>query len=1668
MLLGLMLLSGTASAATVNVTTTADSGPGSLRQAILTAQAGDTIAFQAAAAGTITLTSGELVINKALTIQGLTAPDGTPSATVSGGGTQRVFHVTAGSLTVSSLAITQGLAANPAGGGMGGGISAEAGTTLSLAGCKFTNNAASPANPTGGAGGAISFLGGQLFLSGCTFTSNTTSGIGGAVYDGASGSSTFTSCTFATNQAAAGGGALAVNGQVPATVSGCTFTNNAVTAGSGGTLYVLSGVAITSSTLTGGSAAGGSTQQAMGSSVSRGGGVYVPASGGLVSLTQSTVSGCSAVSGAGIYCLGTLRLDSSTISDNTASGDAGTGDGGAGILVDSDAAATVINSTIANNTATGGSGGGVLIHGTATFTSSTVASNAAGAGSGGGIAVSASGTGTTPPAATLSATLSATLVARNTAGASTDVSGAFTSGGSNLIGVGTGGTGFSPGAHDLIGTRAVPVNALLGTLANNSGPTQTIALGVNSPAINGDYTAASPALDQRGVARPRGERADIGAFEAIAPPLKPQGLAAVASHTRVTLTFTASGGATSYNLYRGTTAGGEDTTPVVTNLTNTRYVDYGLTDGTTYYYVVRAVSANGTGDPSAEVSATPVDDRIHDSSRIRGSVLAWGDNTTGQLGTGDLTARLVPTAINAPQGQSGILENVVAVSGGLRFSLALTADGQVYAWGDDQYGQLGRYVANGNTLGSATPVLVPFPNGANIVAIAAGQDFSLALDADGTVYTWGRNQYGQLGSGTASNNTFFNSPQAVASSDGTGNLSAIVGIAAGGYHGLALRADGTVYAWGYNSNGQLGNGVNGAGTDSALPVVVRTLSGVTQVAAGQYHSLALVSAGTVYAWGYNNDGELGSGGGGSVSLARVIPSFPNVVQIAAGQYHSLALTTDGLLYAWGRNDSGQLGNGSSGANATRPQQVLDQNGVPLTGVYSVSGGALHSLAVLTDHSGLSWGSNLGGQLGNGSTSGTSTVDTTTAAPIVSALGGSQTSLYALGGGGLHSLGLLNLPPTANRDSYTVRASGRTVDAATGVLANDTDPEGDSPLTAQLVRNVAHGTLTLSADGSFAYMPNANYSGLDAFSYTASDGLNGSVPTTVTLTVTTARLQTLTVTPANASIAESTATVPSTKQFTATATYSDGSHDTVAGLTWSSSAPTIASINAGSGLATASQTKSGTVTITVTDAVTGVTGTATLTVTRTSQSVAVKPSTMRLAKGQTQQYTATVTYTDGTTGPATVTWSSATPGVATITAGGLATAQGVGTATIRATTTAGSAPAGITGTATLTVTAAALSSITVAPNAVSLTKGAARQLTATANFTDGTTQDYTQTVNWTTANSNVAVVDGNGVASGLGVGSTSATATDPVSGLVGTASVTVTDPTVTPRSRLLWNLTGDRASVWTVEADGRYSEAVYGPYAGWTTAAISTGPDGVTHLLWNNVNGQVSLWNISKTGTFTHGDYGPYRDGPKQTLWSAIGLSTGPDGVSHILWTNTGTGRMSTWSVKANFTLTSTYLYGPYTGWSPQSIATGPDGVTHIAWNNVNGTVSLWATDATGGFTYHYYGPFVVSASDRWAVQGMSVGTDGIVHLLWDNVSGAMALWNVALDGSYTHHDYGPYPGGWLARAVATDPTNLTHIFWSRPDGMASLWDIDSASGSFNYHLYGPLPNYQVVGISAGP
>ena len=301
-----------------------------------------------------------------------------------------------------------------------------------------------------------------------------------------------------------------------------------------------------------------------------------------------------------------------------------------------------------------------------------------------------------------------------------------------------------------------------------------------------------------------------------------------------------------------------------------------------------------------------------------GTVWGWGYNNAGQVGDGTYTNRSTPVQVNN-------LSGAVSVAGGEFHSLAVKDDGTVWAWGQNQYGRLG----DGTDTSRSTPVQVSDLSGA--VSVAGGISHSLAVKSDGTVWAWGQNSSGQLGDGTHTNRS---TPVKVS------NLSGVVSVAGGAYHSLALKDDGTVWAWGSDIYGQLGDG-----TDinySATPVQVSNLSGAVSVAGGVYHSLAVKSDGTVWAWGYNDHGQLGDGTRANRSTPVRVSDLSGAVSVAGGEGHSLAVKSDGTASAWGQNNYGQLGDGTKTDRST-PVRVSD-----LSGVVSVAGGHWHSLALAAD------------------------------------------------------------------------------------------------------------------------------------------------------------------------------------------------------------------------------------------------------------------------------------------------------------------------------------------------------------------------------------------------------------------------------------------------------------------------------------------------------------------------------------------------------------------------------------------------------------------------------------------------------------------------------------------------------------------------------------------------
>lgn len=342
-----------------------------------------------------------------------------------------------------------------------------------------------------------------------------------------------------------------------------------------------------------------------------------------------------------------------------------------------------------------------------------------------------------------------------------------------------------------------------------------------------------------------------------------------------------------------------------------------------------------------------------------GTVMVCGVNSVGQLGLGPVPpGSLVTTFQQIPASN---LSSVTAIATGRDHSLALLSNGTVKAWGFGSAGELGL----GTTSLQNTPQQIPASNLSNVIAVAAGTQYSLALLANGTVKSWGENTGGQLGLGFSGAGTNQSTPQQIP----LASLSNVVAIAAGEAHSAALLSNGTVKVWGYNSLGQLGLGnIGNQCTPQQIPA--SRLRNVVAISAGGAHSLALCSGGQVVVWGDNSFGQYGlgciSGQGAAHSSIHGIPlsSLNNVAAISAGGSHSLALLSDGTVKTWGYNGNGGLGIGPipSPYVQTTPLQVPTNS---LSNVSSLCAGYFHSLSLLSDGTVKAWGANSLGQLGLG-------------------------------------------------------------------------------------------------------------------------------------------------------------------------------------------------------------------------------------------------------------------------------------------------------------------------------------------------------------------------------------------------------------------------------------------------------------------------------------------------------------------------------------------------------------------------------------------------------------------------------------------------------------------------------------------------------------------------------
>jgi alpha-tubulin suppressor-like RCC1 family protein len=324
-----------------------------------------------------------------------------------------------------------------------------------------------------------------------------------------------------------------------------------------------------------------------------------------------------------------------------------------------------------------------------------------------------------------------------------------------------------------------------------------------------------------------------------------------------------------------------------------------------------------------------------------GNVWAWGYNADGEIGDGTQIQRNSPVQVQA----STITIPIIAVAGGSRHSLALGSDGSVWAWGNNTYGQLG----TGDRTARLAPVKVTGLS--DIVAIATHGWHNLALCVDGSVWAWGDNTYGQIGNGTTSTTGQVTPVEIL----GAGSC---VAIACGTEHSVALMSDGTIEAWGANYNCQLGNGTT---TQATTPQTVPNVSGLTCLVADSDYTIALQS-GTIVGWGNNNTGQLEQACY-QVQNAPYTPNDSNSYSLlAAGGQHVVALQQSGIVWGWG-NISGTGPSLFSTLVAGAPAYVSLSSTAT-----AVTARAMSSRALLSGGTSVAWGQNFDGSLGDGTTS----------------------------------------------------------------------------------------------------------------------------------------------------------------------------------------------------------------------------------------------------------------------------------------------------------------------------------------------------------------------------------------------------------------------------------------------------------------------------------------------------------------------------------------------------------------------------------------------------------------------------------------------------------------------------------------------------------------------------
>lgn len=409
------------------------------------------------------------------------------------------------------------------------------------------------------------------------------------------------------------------------------------------------------------------------------------------------------------------------------------------------------------------------------------------------------------------------------------------------------------------------------------------------------------------------------------------GTATATGSTTATVSFTApsSDGGSPITLYTATSSPGSITGTLAQAGSGTITVT-GLTAGTTYTFTVRATNAVGQGPASAASNSITLIQSY--------KLYAWGFNAYGDLGIGDTTVRSSPV-------QVGALNTWTSITVGK----GITSDGKLWAWGINNVGQLGLNTA---TFSYSSPVQVGALT--NWLQVSGGQyTFTAAIKTNGTLWTWGPNNQGQLGLG---NTTAYSSPKQV------GSLTDWLYVSAGYESCGAIKTNNTLWTWGRNGNGELGLGNT---TARSSPTQVGSLTNWASVRMNATATIALKTDGTIWSWGYNINGQLGINSANYYySSPKQIGSLTNWTAISNSGYTMHAIDSSGRLYGWGRNNTGAVGNGTVNTYSS-PIQIGALTNWSKVETAGIANG--YTAAIKTDGTLWTWGQGSSGRLGLGNT-----------------------------------------------------------------------------------------------------------------------------------------------------------------------------------------------------------------------------------------------------------------------------------------------------------------------------------------------------------------------------------------------------------------------------------------------------------------------------------------------------------------------------------------------------------------------------------------------------------------------------------------------------------------------------------------------------------------------------